>query len=57
MPVTTAMVLLVQVVAIFIIAAVMVHTHGGGMTMLQFGKNTTAVSVATLGIGMPKKLL
>jgi hypothetical protein len=57
MPVATTVILLMQMVTIFIIAAVMVHTHSSSMAMLQFGKNTTAVNVTTLCIGMPKKLL
>ena len=57
MPVATAMVLLLQVVAACISTAVMVHTHGSGMAMLQPVKNMTAVHVGIMCAGMAKKCL
>ena len=57
MAVAAAMVLLVQVVAFFIFALVMVHAHGRRMALVQPVKNMLAVSIKTLCISIAKNLL
>ena len=49
MPVAAAMVLLVQVVAIFIVARVVMHARCCDMAMVQPVKNMLAVAIAVGG--------
>lgn len=57
MPVAAAMVLLVQVIAIFIITTVMMHAHGCRMAAVQLIKNMPAISVKILCMDIAKNLL
>ena len=57
MPVATAMILLVQVIAFFIIAHVMVHAHGGRMALVKPVKNMLAVRITVSEACMAKQLL
>ena len=51
------MILLVQVIAFFIIAPVMVHAHGGRMALVKPVKNMLAVRIAVSSACMAKQLL
>jgi hypothetical protein len=57
MTVATRMVLMVNVIAVGIIAFVMMHTKGCGMALMQSVKNMAAVGVDVMGAGMVKNLL
>ena len=51
------MILLVQVIAVFIIAPVMVHAHDGRMALVQPVKNMLAVRITVSEACMAKQLL
>ena len=51
------MILLVQVIAVFIIAPVMVHAHDGRMALVQPVKNMLTVRIAVSSACMAKQLL
>jgi len=57
MTVTTAMVLLVKMITIFIIAPVMMHPHCWGMAVVQLIKNMPAIAVKCFCMDICKKLL
>ena len=57
MPVATAMVLLMNMIAVGIITFVMMHTKGGGMAMMQAVKNLAAVGIDVMSLRMLKNLL
>ena len=57
MAVAAAMILLVQVIAFFIIAHVMVHAHSSRMALVQPVKNMLAVRIDVSNACMAKQLL
>lgn len=57
MAVAAAMVLLVQMIAVSIIAAVVVHAHGRCMALVQAAKNMLAYHIELLYTRVGKQLL